>query len=123
LDDIPPTISLGILDGEHSSSLLSYYENVLSRMITTLDDAVNGFRDALLPLALSSKDSSSHSLLEATLALSASHTGRQDEALKHKMAAIKALSASIISSNGSEAAQLATCMMLCVNSVGERTER
>jgi hypothetical protein len=92
-------------------------------MITTVDDAANGFRDALLPRALSSKDSSSHSLLEATFALSASHIGRQDEALKYKMAAIKALSASINSSNGSEAAQLATCMMLCVNSVGERTER
>ncbi len=36
------------------------------------------------------------------------------------MATIKALSASINSGTGSEAAQLAICMMLCVNSIVKR---
>jgi hypothetical protein len=32
---------------DQQSSLLSYYDNVISRMITTIDDAKNGFRTVL----------------------------------------------------------------------------
>ena len=109
--------SLRILNHCDESTLLSYYEANLSRMITTIDDVDNGFRATILPLALSSNDASSHSLLQATLSLSALHLGRPDEAVQYRVSAIKSLSASLSSEIHSREVQLATCMMLCVNGV------
>ncbi|KIW02021.1 uncharacterized protein PV09_06527 [Verruconis gallopava] len=120
--DVPPNLTLGLLTDESQGTLLSYYEDVISRMITTIDDAGNGFRNVLLPLALSSRDLSSQALLKATIALSAFHLGRYELAIQNKLAAIKALSASINAGTGSEAIQLAACMMLCVNSVFDASD-
>jgi hypothetical protein len=92
-------------------------DSVLSRMITTIDDSTNGFRLELIPIALSSSDVSSRGLLEATLALSSFHLGQQEEALMHKVNAIKYLSISFQGEDVSRVAQFSTCMMLCVYSV------
>jgi hypothetical protein len=96
--------------------LLSYYDSVLARMVTTIDDSTNGFRLDLIRMALSSSDASSRSLLQATLALSSFHIGRSEEALKHKVRAIKSLNESL-HGGGHKMTQIAACMMLCVNSV------
>ena len=116
-DGMLNSLSLGSLDDCDQATLLSYYENMLSRMITTVDDADNGFRSAILPLALSSKNPTSQSLLQATLSLAALHLGRPDVALKYKLAAIKSLSRSLNMGSWDNITQLATCMMLCVNGV------
>lgn len=87
-------------------------------MITTIDDDTNGFRRELIPMALSSPNASARSLLQATLALSSFHLGRPEEALKHKVKAINALSESFKVADTSRVAQFAACMMLCVYSVG-----
>lgn len=92
-------------------------DSVVARMITTIDDNTNGFRRDLIPMALSSSDTSSKSLLQATLALASFHLGREQDALKHKSAAISLLSNSIQSPYQNKMAQFATCMMLCVYSV------
>ena len=92
-------------------------DSVLARMITTIDDNTNGFRLDLIPMALSSSDVSSRSLLQATLALSSFHIGRPEEALRHKVEAIKSLSESFQGERTSKLTQLAACMMLCVYSV------
>lgn len=89
----------------------------MARMVTTVDDNSNGFRLDLIPMALSSSDAASRSLLEATLALSSFHLGRPEEALQHKTSAIQSLSESFQGRNASRLAQLAACMMLCVYSV------
>jgi hypothetical protein len=86
-------------------------------MITTVDDSTNGFRHELIPIALSSSEASSKGLLEATLALSSFHLGKQEEALMHKVKAIKSLSTSFQGQNASRIAQFSACMMLCVYSV------
>lgn len=86
-------------------------------MITTIDDNTNGFRLDLIPMAMSSSTTSSRSLLQATLALSSFHLGRPEDALKHKVQAIKALSESFQAEDSSRIAQFAACMMLCVYSV------
>lgn len=88
-------------------------------MVTTVDDDTNGFRLDLIPMALSSSDASSRSLLQATLALSSFHIGRPEEALQHKVKAIKSLSESFQTETASKLTQLAACMMLCVYSVSE----
>jgi hypothetical protein len=93
-------------------------DSVLSRMITTIDDNTNGFRFELIPIALSSSDTSSRGLLEAMLALSSFHLGKQEEALMHKVKAIKSLSSSFQGGSASRIAQFSACMMLCVYSVG-----
>jgi hypothetical protein len=87
-------------------------------MITTIDDNTNGFRHELIPIALSSSEASSQGLLEATLALSSFHLGKQEEALMHKVKAINSLSKSFNGQNASRIAQFSACMMLCVYSVG-----
>jgi hypothetical protein len=86
-------------------------------MVTTIDDDNNGFRTNLIPMALSSIDASSRSLLQATLALSSFHLGRQEDALRHKVQAIKSLSESFLDVNVSKLTQIAACMMLNVYSV------
>lgn len=104
---------------EKDGFLLSYWDSVLSRMITTVDDNTNGFRLNLIPMALSSSDAASRSLLQATLALSSFHIGKQDEALRHKVRAIQSLKESFEfrTGAGGKMAQLSACMMLCVYSV------
>ena len=94
-------------------------DSVLARMITTVDDNTNGFRLDLMPMALSSSDASSKSLLQATLALSSFHLGRPDDALRYKVEAIKSLSESLHMKCGPEekVKMLASCMQLCVYSV------
>ncbi|ORX93487.1 fungal-specific transcription factor domain-domain-containing protein [Clohesyomyces aquaticus] len=102
---------------DEDGMLLSYYDSVLARMVTTVDDNTNGFRLDLIPMALSSSDPTSKSLLEATLALSSFHLGRPEVALRHKVRAIKSLSESIETSTSAKLTQLGACMMLCVYSV------
>ena len=86
-------------------------------MITTIDDCTNGFRLGLIPMALSTCESSSTSLLQATLALASFHMGNHEEALKYKVGAIKTLSQSFQNAEDSCIAQFSACMMLCVYSV------
>lgn len=86
-------------------------------MVTTIDDNTNGFRLQLIPIALSSSEASSKSLLQATLALSSFHLGRPEAALRHKVNAIRALTESFREASASRVAQFAACMMLCVYSV------
>ena len=87
-------------------------------MITTVDDARNGFRNELLPMTLAQKSEASESLAEAILALSALHLGMQEDALQYKARALRSLKKSL-SSNGANtpSAQIATCMILCVYGV------
>jgi hypothetical protein len=101
---------------DQDGMLLLYYDSVLARMITTIDDNTNGFRLDLIQMALSSSDASSRSLLQATLALASFHLGRPEEALKHKVRAIKSLNESL-QGEGQRMTQIAACMMLCVYSV------
>ena len=91
---------------------------VLSRMITTIDDSRNGFRTVLIPNALSGKSLSSQSLREAILALSASHLQGYEAAVKYKLRAIRLLSNSINKGEKEYVSQFATCMMLCICDVG-----
>jgi hypothetical protein len=95
-------------------------ESVLSRMITTIDDANNGFRTDIIQMALSCRAESSMSLFQAILAVSAIHLGRTKEALAHKMSAIQSLAASMKPDATFKPAQLATCMMLCVYTVSHK---
>ncbi|KAF2500109.1 hypothetical protein BU16DRAFT_556592 [Lophium mytilinum] len=101
--------------------LLSYYDSVLARMITTIDDDNNGFRTNILPMALSS-DESSISLLKATLALASFHMSKTEDAIEYKMAAFQKLCISFQRNKNSKAAQAASCMMLCVYSVFDPTD-
>ncbi|KAF2261694.1 hypothetical protein CC78DRAFT_469656 [Lojkania enalia] len=119
---ISPAISAmtGVTDND--GLLLSYYDNVLARMITTIDDDTNGFRRSLIPMALSSSDPASRSLLQATLALSSFHLGRNEDALRHKVKALKSLSSSFQNGNSSKLSQFAACMMLCVYSVFDASD-
>jgi hypothetical protein len=91
-------------------------DQVLARMVTTIDDNTNGFRLDIIPMALSG-DAGSQSLLQATLALSSYHLGREEDALNHKVRALKSLSESFQHCNASRLSQFAACMMLCVYSV------
>ncbi|KAF2637258.1 hypothetical protein P280DRAFT_458462 [Massarina eburnea CBS 473.64] len=120
--EVPRTLSfLRLGDGE--AELLRYYDSVVARMITTIDDDTNGFRLDLIPMALSASDSPSQSLLQATLALSSFHAGREEEALSHKVKAIKLLSDSLQQNSGANRmAQFSTCMMLCVYSVFDSSD-
>lgn len=92
-------------------------------MLTTIDDSTNGFRLEIMPMAMTSTDSAAKSLLHAILALASFHLGSREEALTHKVRAIKALSdsfkAGTASSGGEEnlPTQFASCLMLCVYSV------
>jgi hypothetical protein len=90
-------------------------------MVTTIDDDTNGFRINLIPMVLSSIDASSRSLLQATLALSSFHLGRQEDALTYKTQAIKSLSESFLNVDASKLTQVAACMMLNVYSVSTNT--
>ena len=78
--------------------LLSYYETVLSRIMTTIDDDRNGFRHVLIKMALSEPSVSSAAVLQAILAFSAYHLSGSQAGIKHSFAAISALSSSMQSS-------------------------
>lgn len=78
--------------------LLSYYETVLSRIITTVDDYRNGFRHVLIKMALSEPSVSSAAVLQAILAFSAYHLSGSQAGIQHSFAAISALSSSLRSS-------------------------
>ena len=90
---------------------------VLSRMITTIDDSRNGFRTVLIPNALSAQSLSSQSLLEAIMALSALHLWGRQAAIKHKLRSIRLLSQSIETNEDQPVGQFGTCMMMCVADV------
>ncbi|KAF1958271.1 hypothetical protein CC80DRAFT_503054 [Byssothecium circinans] len=121
LEFVPKGLSIQSVLGR-DAELLRYYDSVVARMITTIDDDTNGFRLHLIPMALSTSNASSKSLLEATLALSSFHIGRQDEALRHKVNAIKLLSSSFENAASSRIAQVSTGMMLCVYSVFDSSD-
>lgn len=92
-------------------------------MTTTIDDETNGFRLALIPMALSSSDLSAQSILHATLAIACYHLGRPQQALKHKFRAIKDLSDSLATASirdldaATKTRHFAASMMLCVYGV------
>lgn len=83
-------------------------------MVTTIDDSHNGFRKTLLPAALSDTTMSSKGLLQAVLAVSASHLWGAGAAVKYKLAAIKLLSNSFEANEEPNVSQFSTCMMLCI---------
>ncbi|PVH78699.1 hypothetical protein DL98DRAFT_590048 [Cadophora sp. DSE1049] len=101
----------------NDKQLLCYYNEVLSRMITTIDDGRNGFRTVLLPNALSLQSLASQSLHEAILALSALHLRGRQAAIEHKLNSIRLLSQSIQANESQHVGQFGTCMMLCVSDV------
>lgn len=85
-------------------------------MISTID-VNNGFREDLIPMALSDEGRSS-GLQNAILAVSAFHLWGPEHAFSYKAAAIRALSSSFSTqSHGTTETQLATSMMLCVYNV------
>jgi hypothetical protein len=92
-------------------------------MITTIDDDTNGFRLNLIPMALLSSETSSKSLLQATLALSSFHLGREEEALVHKVRAIELLADSFQDAASSRIAQFSTCMSKLVMCIKVRLGR
>ena len=100
--------------------LLSYYETVLSRIVTTIDDDRNGFRHVLIKMALSDASRSSAAVLQAILAFSAYHLSGSQAGVKHSFAAISALSSSMRSSTGvsDRHYQLAASLLLTVYGVG-----
>ena len=93
---IPKTMSTpwGVLKAREQV-LLSYYERVLSRLMTTIDDDHNGFRHILIRLALSDKSASSEAILQGILAFSAYHLSESGAGLEYSFAATKSLSASM----------------------------
>lgn len=107
---------------ERESHLIDYYRRKLSQMISTID-VNNGFRDDLLPMALSSIGSASDGLRNAMLAVSAFHLWGPEQALSYKADALRSLSSSLSSESvGITETQLATSMMLCVYNVFDETE-
>ncbi|KZM23448.1 hypothetical protein ST47_g5412 [Ascochyta rabiei] len=116
---IPTSRSLFPIN-EPDGMLLNHYDLEIARMTTTIDDDSNGFRLALIPMALSSSDFSAQSILHSTLAVSCYHLGRPQEALQHKIRAIKNLSDSFASfcidtvDSATKIRHFAASMMLCV---------
>lgn len=95
----------------------------IARITTTIDDESNGFRLALIPMALASTDLSARSILNSTLAVACYHLGRPQEALNYKFRAIKDLSDSFASLSienvdaVTKTRHFAASMMLCVYGV------
>ncbi|RYP50563.1 hypothetical protein DL768_003959 [Monosporascus sp. mg162] len=108
--------------GDKELNLMDYYQRMISSMISTID-IHNGFREDLLPMALSSASDASEGLRNAILALSSFHLAGSEEALPYKHKAIQSLSSSFSTDSvGISETQLATSMMLCVYSVFDETE-
>ncbi|KAI1344864.1 fungal-specific transcription factor domain-containing protein [Xylariaceae sp. FL0016] len=118
-----PAPSIPLIPGfrERESYLINYYRENLSRMISTID-VNNGFREDLLPMALSNLGKASHGLRNAILAVSAFHLWGAEQALTYKAEAIRSLSSSLSTEAGTAETQLATSMMLCVYNVFDETE-
>lgn len=107
---------------EREAHLLEYYQNRLSKMISTVD-INNGFREELLPMALTSSTSAANGLRNSMLALAALHQWGAREALPYKAKALGSLSSSLSTESvGITQTQLATSMMLCVYNVFDETE-
>ncbi|KAI0471253.1 fungal-specific transcription factor domain-containing protein [Xylaria cf. heliscus] len=107
---------------DRESHLLRYYHDRLSRMISTIN-VYNGFRDDLIPMALTTGGEASHGLRNAILAVSAFHLWGPEHALTYKAEAIRSLSSSLSTETfGDTETQLATSMMLCVYNVFDETE-
>ncbi|KAF2449717.1 hypothetical protein P171DRAFT_440185 [Karstenula rhodostoma CBS 690.94] len=124
---VSPGLEFWKLDlGEREGSLLSHYDSVVARMMTTIDDSTNGFRLQIMPMALTSTDVSATSLLQAILALASFHLGSREEALTHKVEAIKALAESFHCAPPLDErfrlTQFASCLMLCVYSVFDASD-
>lgn len=119
-----PTRSIPLFTNLHEreSHLINYYQKKLSQMISTID-INNGFRDDLIPMALSSLGSASDGLRNAMLAVAAFHLWGAEQALSYKADALRSLSSSLSSESiGITETQLATSMMLCVYNVFDETE-
>ncbi|KAJ4387794.1 hypothetical protein N0V93_008396 [Gnomoniopsis smithogilvyi] len=102
--------------------LLQYYEERISRMITTVE-ANNGFRGELLPMALSGGSFAADGLFNAILALSAFHRHGPGAALPYKTYALQFLSHSLERESSVDILpQLAASMMLCVYNVFDEGE-
>ncbi|KAF3040747.1 hypothetical protein E8E12_008790 [Didymella heteroderae] len=113
---------------EQDGMLLNHYDMQIARMTTTIDDESNGFRLALIPMALSSTDLSARSILYTTLAIACYHLGRPQQALKHKFRAIRDLSDSFATLSIQDAdfatktRHFAASMMLCVYGVFDESD-
>ncbi|KAH6652945.1 fungal-specific transcription factor domain-containing protein [Truncatella angustata] len=107
---------------EREPQLIYYYEHQLSRMVSTID-VNNGFREYILPLALSPYNPTSEGLRNAMISVAAFHLLGHEAALPFKAKAIQSLSWSL---SGDSVAitetQLATSMMLCVYNVFDESE-
>jgi hypothetical protein len=98
-------------------------ESRLARLITTVDDAQNGFRNELLPMALSHQTKASQGLMESILVLCAFHVGGPSQALQHKARALRLLHQALQTDHPDDlSAKLATCMLLCVYGVFDTTD-
>jgi hypothetical protein len=107
---------------ERESRLINYYRDILARMISTID-VNNGFRDDLLPIAMSNYSNASYSLRNSILALAAFHLWGSEQALSYKAEALRSLSTSFSADvAGNTQAQLAASMMLCVYNVFDESE-
>ncbi|KAF3041016.1 hypothetical protein E8E11_007639 [Didymella keratinophila] len=128
---MPPTIprSIDLIRVyEQDGMLLTHYDMQIARMTTTIDDESNGFRLALIPMALSSSDLSSRSILNTTLAIACYHLGRPQQALNYKFRAIKDLSDSFATmsiqhvDSATKIRHFAASMMLCVYGVFDESD-
>ncbi|KAI1178114.1 fungal-specific transcription factor domain-containing protein [Nemania sp. FL0916] len=119
-----PARSIPLLPEFHQrdAHLLNYYHEKLSWMISTIN-IDNGFRDDLIPMALTMDGKASRGLRNAMLAVSAFHLWGPEYALSYKAEAIRSLSSSLSTESfGTTEIQLATSMMLCVYNVFDETE-
>lgn len=110
----------------HLTNAIITDEQIIAPMCSTTQ-ALNGFQQHILSLALSCRDSSTTALCSSMLAIAAHHHQRPDAALAHKTGAVKGLHESLTApahaglALGAEA-QLATSMMLCMYNVSGRLE-
>ncbi|KAH6884386.1 fungal-specific transcription factor domain-containing protein [Thelonectria olida] len=105
--------------------LLSYYEKVISPMISTTQ-ARNGFCTEILPMALFSQAASASALRNPLLSISAFRHLSRAATLPYKMNALRQLSDSVTASRCRPSedvdAQLAACMMMSMQGVFDREE-
>lgn len=94
-------------------------EQKITRMISTVD-ANNGFRNQIMPMAISGCSLAAKALRSAVLSLAAFHRHGRNAALPHKTHALQFLSHSLERdsvSYGHIEVQLAASMMMCVYNV------
>ena len=110
--------------GGDQTLLSSYYETVLSREITTVDEGMNGFRNILIKIALSDSSTSSRAVLQRILAISAYHLSRGNAGVQHNFAAVNGLSKRLQSSSEvpSRFSQLAASMLLITYGIFDISE-